>query len=34
MRLDEIRQIDCIPVLGTGKIDYKSLRQMIEPASV
>lgn len=26
MRLDEVRQVDKIPVLGTGKIDYKVLR--------
>jgi acyl-CoA synthetase (AMP-forming)/AMP-acid ligase II/acyl carrier protein len=29
MRLDEVRQIDKIPVLGTGKIDYKVLRARI-----
>jgi long-chain-fatty-acid--[acyl-carrier-protein] ligase len=29
MRLDEVRQIDKIPVLGTGKIDYKVLRATI-----
>ncbi len=29
MRLDETRQIDRIPVLGTGKTDYKVLRQQI-----
>ena len=26
MRLDEVRQVDKIPVLGTGKTDYKVLR--------
>jgi long-chain-fatty-acid--[acyl-carrier-protein] ligase len=30
MRLDEVRQIDKIPVLGTGKTDYKVLRAMIQ----
>jgi long-chain-fatty-acid--[acyl-carrier-protein] ligase len=30
MRLDEVRQIDKLPVLGTGKTDYKVLRAMIE----
>jgi long-chain-fatty-acid--[acyl-carrier-protein] ligase len=30
MRLDEVRQVDKIPVLGTGKTDYKVLRGMIE----
>ena len=30
MRLDEARQIDKIPVLGTGKTDYKVLRAMIQ----
>lgn len=30
MRLDEVRQIDAIPVLGTGKTDYVSLRKRIE----
>jgi len=29
MRLDEVRKIDRIPVLGTGKTDYKALRAMI-----
>jgi len=29
MRLDEVVRLDAIPVLGTGKIDYKVLRQMI-----
>jgi long-chain-fatty-acid--[acyl-carrier-protein] ligase len=33
MRLDEVRKIDAIPVLGTGKTDYKILRAMIlQPA--
>jgi long-chain-fatty-acid--[acyl-carrier-protein] ligase len=30
MRLDEVRRVDKIPVLGTGKTDYKVLRGMIE----
>jgi long-chain-fatty-acid--[acyl-carrier-protein] ligase len=30
MRLDEVRMIDKIPVLGTGKTDYKVLRALIE----
>jgi len=29
MRLDEIRRIDVLPLLGTGKIDYKVLRAQI-----
>jgi long-chain-fatty-acid--[acyl-carrier-protein] ligase len=29
LRLDEVRQLDRIPVLGTGKTDYKVLRAMI-----
>ena len=29
MRLDEVRRLDTIPVLGTGKIDYRPLRAMI-----
>ncbi len=29
MRLDEVRRIDSIPVLGTGKTDYKQLRQLV-----
>ncbi len=29
MRLDEVRQISAIPVLGTGKTDYKQLRQAL-----
>jgi acyl-CoA synthetase (AMP-forming)/AMP-acid ligase II/1-acyl-sn-glycerol-3-phosphate acyltransferase/acyl carrier protein len=29
MRLDDTRQIDNIPVLGTGKTDYKVLRKLI-----
>jgi long-chain-fatty-acid--[acyl-carrier-protein] ligase len=29
MRLDEVRQVEAIPVLGTGKTDYKVLRAMI-----
>jgi long-chain-fatty-acid--[acyl-carrier-protein] ligase len=30
MRLDEVRRVDKIPVLGTGKVDYKVLRAQIE----
>ncbi len=30
MRLDEVCQIASIPVLGTGKTDYKQLRQLIQ----
>ena len=30
MRLDEVRKIDKIPTLGTGKVDNKVLRGMIE----
>ena len=29
MRLDEVRRIETIPILGTGKTDYKLLRQQI-----
>lgn len=29
MRLDEVRPLDKIPLLGTGKIDYRQLRTMI-----
>jgi long-chain-fatty-acid--[acyl-carrier-protein] ligase len=29
MRLDEVRRIERIPVLGTGKTDYKELRALI-----
>jgi long-chain-fatty-acid--[acyl-carrier-protein] ligase len=29
MRLDEVRAIQAIPVLGTGKTDYKSLRSLL-----
>jgi long-chain-fatty-acid--[acyl-carrier-protein] ligase len=30
MRLDEVRRLEKIPVLGTGKTDYKVLRKMIQ----
>ena len=30
MRLDDVKQMDKLPVLGTGKTDYKVLRGMIE----
>lgn len=29
MRIDEVRQINAIPVLGTGKTDYKELRRQV-----
>jgi hypothetical protein len=29
MRLDEVRRLDRIPVLGTGKVDYRQLRALI-----
>ena len=29
MRLDEVRRLGKIPVLGTGKIDYKGLREQL-----
>jgi long-chain-fatty-acid--[acyl-carrier-protein] ligase len=29
MRLDEVRHVPQIPVLGTGKVDYKALRALI-----
>ena len=29
MRLDEVKQLDKLPVLGTGKTDYKVLRGML-----
>jgi long-chain-fatty-acid--[acyl-carrier-protein] ligase len=33
MRLDEVRRLDKIPVLGSGKTDYKVLRAAIEQGS-
>jgi long-chain-fatty-acid--[acyl-carrier-protein] ligase len=33
MRLDDVRQVEKLPVLGTGKTDYKVLRAMIEKAA-
>jgi long-chain-fatty-acid--[acyl-carrier-protein] ligase len=30
MRLDEVRPVRAIPVLGTGKTDYKALRALLE----
>ena len=30
LRLDEVRQVEKIPTLGTGKTDYKVLRKQIE----
>jgi long-chain-fatty-acid--[acyl-carrier-protein] ligase len=32
MRLDEVRRVDEIPMLGTGKIDYRALRGQITAA--
>jgi long-chain-fatty-acid--[acyl-carrier-protein] ligase len=32
MRLDDVRQIEKIPVLGTGKTDYKELRRLVTDA--
>jgi long-chain-fatty-acid--[acyl-carrier-protein] ligase len=29
LRLDDVRKLDRLPVLGTGKTDYKVLRGMI-----
>ena len=29
MRLDDVVRLDAIPVLGTGKTDYKVLRRMV-----
>jgi long-chain-fatty-acid--[acyl-carrier-protein] ligase len=31
MRLDEVRRLEKIPLLGTGKTDYRRLRGMIPP---
>jgi len=33
MRLDEVCIVDAIPVLGTGKTDYKALRKMVNTGS-
>jgi long-chain-fatty-acid--[acyl-carrier-protein] ligase len=33
MRLDEVRKVDTIPVLGTGKTDYKVLRAEINQSA-
>ena len=30
MRLDEVRRVEKLPVLGTGKTDYKVLRGMVQ----
>jgi long-chain-fatty-acid--[acyl-carrier-protein] ligase len=32
MRLDEVRRVEAIPVLGSGKIDYKPLRAQLAEA--
>jgi long-chain-fatty-acid--[acyl-carrier-protein] ligase len=29
MRLDEVRRVESIPILGTGKTDYKALRALV-----
>lgn len=34
MRLDEVRRVEAIPVLGTGKTDYKVLRQWVQEATL
>lgn len=34
MRLDEVRKVEALPVLGTGKTDYKVLRKQIEEQPV
>jgi long-chain-fatty-acid--[acyl-carrier-protein] ligase len=31
MRLDEVRRIERIPLLGTGKTDYTTLRRLLVP---
>ena len=33
MRLDDVRKLETLPVLGTGKTDYKVLRAMIDGVS-
>ena len=33
MRLDAVEKVDAIPLLGTGKIDYKLLRKRVESGS-
>lgn len=30
MRLDEVQHLNQIPLMGTGKIDYRQLRAMIQ----
>jgi long-chain-fatty-acid--[acyl-carrier-protein] ligase len=30
MRLDEVRRLERVPVLGTGKTDYKALRELLQ----
>ena len=30
MRVDAVQRVDSIPVLGTGKTDYKALRLQVE----
>src|SRR5207245_2620853 len=32
MRLDEVRRVPAIPVLGTGKTDYRALRERVTAA--
>ena len=34
MRLDDVKKIDAIPVLGTGKTDYKVLRAQVAGGQV
>jgi len=34
MRLDDVRRVESLPLLGTGKVDYKVLRaQLTQPKS-
>ena len=33
MRFDAVQRVDSIPVLGTGKTDYKALRLQVEVMS-
>jgi long-chain-fatty-acid--[acyl-carrier-protein] ligase len=33
MRLDEVRRLEHLPLLGTGKVDYKVLRAQITPGA-
>jgi non-ribosomal peptide synthetase component E (peptide arylation enzyme) len=33
MRFDAVQKVESIPVLGTGKTDYKALRRQVEVMS-